>query len=110
MAASAGEAASAKRVKVQVSFSNLLCGIAGSTGEEVFLPPGATVSDLVRLLGDMYGDDFRSFLWAEPEKLRSLINIYVNRQTIKHLDGLQTQLPDQSDVLVFFEVRAFGGG
>ena len=67
---------------------------------------GETVADLVQNLETSH-PGLRDRLLDEGGELRRFVNIYVNEEDIRFLDGLKTALKDRDDVSI---VPAIAGG
>jgi len=89
---------------VKVRIPTPLQRITGGAGE--ISGAGATIKDLI---GDLNGKypGLAERLYDEEGKLRRFINIYVNEEDIRFLDGESTKLKDGDDVSV---IPAIAGG
>lgn len=52
---------------------------------------GATVGEALRSLAEQY-PDFKTNLYNEDDDLRQFVNIYLNDEDIRYLDGEDTEL------------------
>jgi len=89
---------------VKVRIPTPLQKITGGAGE--IEGEGSSVKDVIDNLESKYGG-FRERLYDEEGKLRRFINIYVNEEDIRFLDGENTTLNDGDDVSV---IPAIAGG
>ena len=67
---------------------------------------GATVGELVTALTDQY-PSLRSQLLTDEGSLNRFVNVYVNGQDVRYLDGLATAVADRDEVRL---LPAMAGG
>jgi adenylyltransferase/sulfurtransferase len=67
---------------------------------------GSTAGEAIKALADAY-PDLKAHLFAEDGQLRSFINLFVGGVNINSLQGLDTPVPDNGEVMV---VPAIAGG
>jgi len=67
---------------------------------------GATVGDLVTALTDQY-PSLRSQLLTDEGSLNRFVNVYVNGQDVRYLDGLATAVGERDEVRL---LPAMAGG
>jgi adenylyltransferase/sulfurtransferase len=67
---------------------------------------GSTAGEVIKALADVY-PDLKAHLFAEDGQLRSFINLFVGGVNINNLQGLDTPVPDNGEVMV---VPAIAGG
>ncbi len=67
---------------------------------------GGTVGELLRQLTARH-EGLRKHLYTDDGKLRSFVNVYVNDEDIRFLDGLETQVEDGDEVTI---LPAVAGG
>ena len=78
-----------------------------STGGEKEVPvDGSTVGDALRSLADKHPDTQRQ-LFGEDGQLNRYVNVYLNDEDVRVLDGLDTPAGD-SDTLVILPAMAGG--
>ena len=65
-----------------------------------------TVKELIERLEDRY-PGFQSKVCDDSGQLRRFINVYVDGEDVRFLDGLSTQVPDGAEVSI---VPAIAGG
>jgi MoaD family protein len=75
-------------------------------GESLAKVDGSTVGEVLDALYDRYGE-LRSRI-AEDGGLRRFVNVYVDGEDIRFLDGLDTQVQDGNEVTILPAVA--GGG
>jgi MoaD family protein len=68
---------------------------------------GASVGDVLRALADEYPDT-KPQLFADDGALNRYVNVYLNDEDVRVLDGLETSVSD-SDTLVILPAMAGGG-
>jgi MoaD family protein len=67
---------------------------------------GSTVGELVAALADQY-PALRGQLFADGGELNRFVNVYVNGQDVRYLDGLKTAVGDRDEVRI---LPAMAGG
>jgi sulfur-carrier protein len=67
---------------------------------------GENVTEVVASLVSTYGD-LKTHLFTNEGKLRSFVNIYLNEEDIRHLDGLNTKTSANDKILL---VPSIAGG
>ena len=73
--------------------------------DEVELP-GATVGDVLDDLTARY-PDLRRQLYTDDDRLRNFVNVYLNDEDVRVLQGLDTSVSD-SDTIVILPAMAGG--
>lgn len=96
--------------RVKVRYMGLARNTTGIPGEEVVLPEGSTVRDLLVLLQQRHGDNFTYSLFTPGGQLRPLTRVYVDEQEIEQLKGLDSLLGPEPEVSILIEVYPSGGG
>ncbi len=86
--------------KVKIIYYGMIRHKIGHQEEEVNLSDEATVRDLVHLLAEKYGDEFRDNCLTSDLELKPLARIHLNGRDINEIDGLDTWLDDNSEVFV----------
>lgn len=95
---------------MKVAYMGLLRNALGIGEEEVELPSGSRVSDLLSLLEKRHGEAFRNSVFAGSSKLRPLVRIFVGERSIDDLDGTNTRLEPGDGVYVLLLDHSLGGG
>jgi len=67
---------------------------------------GSTAGEVIKALADVY-PDLKAHLFADDGQLRSFINLFVGGVNINNMQGLDTPVPDNGEVMV---VPAIAGG
>ena len=93
---------------VRVTFMGELPAITGGHSLQVDLPTGATVGELLAMLSDKYGDQFRFRVFSTPTTLHKTMLIFVDGEHIKERGGLAATL-GSGDVEVYM-LPMIGGG
>jgi molybdopterin synthase sulfur carrier subunit len=79
---------------------------AQTGGEAELETPGATVGDALRSLAEVYPGT-RSQLFADGGDLNRYVNVYLNDEDVRVLDGLDTAVADSDTVVI---LPAMAGG
>jgi molybdopterin synthase sulfur carrier subunit len=91
---------------VEVKFFTRLREITGKKVEKIQLQNKITVNGLIRLLGDIYGEKFREYIY-DKEEVQDYLSILVNGKNTNKLLGLDTKL-QEGDVMAI--LPPVGGG
>lgn len=94
-------------MKVTVKFFTSLREIVGKAKEEIELSGVVTVGELLRRLGERYGDGFVRYVYDERGVVRGHLSFLVNGEGVAARRGLRTRLRD-NDVLAI--LPPVGGG
>ncbi len=94
-------------MEVGVKYYAMLRDATGRKTEEVELPEGSKVSDLLKRLTDLYGDAFRRHIYDGEGRLKLFLSYMLNGVNIHSLRGFDTELKD-GDVLAM--LPPVGGG
>lgn len=93
--------------KVEVKFYAMLRETTGTKKEVITFEAKASVGDLINLLVERYGDEFRRYIYDHGKLIRDYISLMLNGININSLEGLDTLLRD-GDVLAI--LPPVGGG
>jgi len=81
--------------------------LRGQTGGEAELAtPGSTVGDVLGSVADTYPGT-RSQLFADGGELNRYVNVYLNDEDVRVLDGLETPVSEADTVVI---LPAMAGG
>ena len=93
---------------IRVTFMGELPAITGRHKLQVDLPQSATIGELLSILSDEFGDQFRCRVFSTPTKLHQTMLIFVDGEDIKQRGGLAATL-GTGDVEVFMLPMIEGG-
>jgi molybdopterin converting factor small subunit len=79
---------------------------ASAGGNKQLDLPGASVGDLVTALVEQY-PSLRGQLLTDDGELNRFVNVYVNGQDVRYLDGLKTTVGERDEVRL---LPAMAGG
>ncbi len=79
-------------VNVKVLFTGPAEQLAGCHQELITLPEGSTLRELLRLLSERHGSDFRDHVFVDGETLSGEILILIDGLNALGLGGLETPL------------------
>jgi molybdopterin synthase sulfur carrier subunit len=94
-------------VIVKVRYYAMLSDVAGKREEDIELPEGSTVLDLVHYLIEKFGLRLRNYVYDEEGQLLNYMKFNVNGVNILSLEGFETLLDDDDVVQV---IPPIGGG
>ncbi|MFQ5826269.1 MAG: MoaD/ThiS family protein [Dehalococcoidia bacterium] len=95
---------------VKVRYVGLVQNVLGKRQDELSLGKSTTVGELLQLLVENYGAEFRHSVLRTTGGLRPSVTIQVGDRDIKELEGLDTQLPTGSEVTLFITGHPDPGG
>jgi molybdopterin synthase sulfur carrier subunit len=96
------------KMKITVKFFASLREISGKKEEVINLDDGSLVKDLVKILIDKYGPEFKYYVYDEgKDSLKQDIQFLLNGRNVLTLDGLKTRLQDGDQIAILPPV---GGG
>jgi sulfur-carrier protein len=75
-------------------------------GETEVETPGATVGEVLRSLAEAHPGT-RSQLFSDADELNRYVNVYLNDEDVRVLDGLDTTVSDSDTVVI---LPAMAGG
>lgn len=94
-------------MRVQIRYYAMARDAAGKRDEDVTLPEGSTVLDLVNVLIRLYGPAFKGLVYDDGGRLLDYLMFSVNDVDIMGLEGFETTLRDGDTVRV---MPPIGGG
>lgn len=96
--------------RVKVAYMGLVRNALGISNEEIDLPPGSRVSDLLAALEARHGETFRYSVFSSNGQLRTLVRVFIAERNIDDLDGLNTVLDTGGGVYILLLDHSLGGG
>ena len=66
-----------------------------------------TLRETLKHLKELFGDQFNELILDETGNIRPFINIFVNKKNVNQLQGLDTEIGDEDEVLI---IPAVAGG
>lgn len=94
-------------VEIEVKYYAMLREIAGKKAERLSLLPKSSVMDLINLLVERYGDEFKRYIYDAENQVRRYLSYMLNGFNINSLDGFDTMLKDGD---MFSLLPPVGGG
>ena len=73
----------------------------------ISLPRKNSVRDLIAILVERYGDNFKEFMLSPENRLQKYVVVLVNGRGVGILNGLETMLREGDSILI---MPAVGGG
>ena len=94
-------------MKVEVKFFTSLREITGKKVDEIQLQNTITVDELLILLSEKYGKNFREYIYNKKGDVQEFLSFLVNGKNINVLQGFDTKLKQGDTVAILPPV---GGG
>ena len=95
---------------VKVRYVGLIENVMGNRQEELNIDSNITVGELLNLLSEKHGAEFRHCVLRSTGELRPSVTIHISGRDIKELDGLNTRLPPDSEVTLVITGHPDPGG
>ena len=96
--------------RVNVSYLGLVRNVIGCQEEEIGIPPGTTVGELLARLAERHGEPFRLSVFNRNGGLRPTVLVCVNDCDVAELGGFQTRLESAERISVVVGVYPPEGG
>ena len=96
--------------KVKVTYYGLLQHIVGNRENEYHVSDNTTVRDLLHLLVERYGNEFKANILTPDWQLHPLTVIQLNDHNINEIDGLNTMLMNNSELSIAVLAYLVSGG
>ena len=97
--------------KVKVSYYGMILQkVSGAHEEEVYLSGETTARDLLKILAEKHGDEFRESILTPDGQLRTAAIVQYNGRDINEIDGLDTKLGDNSELSIMLIAYMVTGG
>jgi molybdopterin synthase sulfur carrier subunit len=90
---------------VKIRFPSAMQPVTKAKEKEIHLE-GGTVRDVFQCLVKEFGQAFENRIF-EGENIRRFINVFVNGEDIRHLQGLETRIKDSDEISI---LPAVSGG
>ncbi|MCJ7721179.1 MoaD family protein [Candidatus Bathyarchaeota archaeon] len=94
-------------MKVEVKFFTSLREITGKKVDEIQLQNTVTVNELVTLLSEKYGKNFREYIYNKKGDVQEFLSFLVNGKNINIMQGFDTKLQEGNVVAI---LPPIGGG
>jgi len=94
-------------MKVEVKFFTSLREITGKKVDEIQLQNTITVDELLILLSEKYGKNFREYIYNNKGEVQGFLSFLVNGKNINIMQGFNTKLQENDIVAILPPV---GGG
>lgn len=100
----------AKSPEVEIRYLGLAKLVAGSEKDVVPWPGEGTIKELLDVLCDRYGREFRSSIFTMKGTLQNCVRIEVDGADIDDLQGLQTSFLPSAKIKFIVTVPSLAGG
>ena len=94
-------------MKVEVKFFTSLREITGKKVDEIQLQNTVTINELVTLLSEKYGKNFREYIYNKKGDVQEFLSFLVNGKNINIMQGFDTKLQEGNVVAI---LPPIGGG
>ncbi|MFC1486191.1 ubiquitin-like small modifier protein 1 [Thermoproteota archaeon] len=94
-------------MKVEVRFFTSLREITGYKVNKILLQNSSTVEELLTLLSEKHGKNFREYIYNKKGEVRGFLSFLVNGKNINIMQGFDTKLKEDDVVAILPPV---GGG
>lgn len=94
-------------MNVEVKFFTSLREITGKKVDEIQLQNTITVDELLTLLSEKYGKNFREYIYNKKGDVQGFLSVLVNGKNINIMQGFDTELQENDVVAILPPV---GGG
>ena len=94
-------------MKVEVKFFTSLREITGKKVDKIQLQNPITVNELITLLSEKYGKNFREYIYNNKGDVQEFLSFLVNGKNINIMQGFDTKLQEDDVVAILPPV---GGG
>jgi molybdopterin synthase sulfur carrier subunit len=95
---------------LKIRYIGLLRNSLGKSEETVELPDGTTVRDLLDVLGEKYGNDFRATVLTSDGKLKPTTTLLLDGTDIEGTGGLESSLVSREQLTILALVHPPAGG
>ncbi len=92
-------------VEVRIKLSRVLANTVNNQGET--WTEGDTLGEVLNSLVQRFGGKFKRIIFDDNGEPRSFINIYVNGKDMRFIEGLETKLKKNDEILT---LPAVSGG
>lgn len=104
------KASSMESVTIKVLYFGQIKEAVSVTEESVELAEGASVRDLISVLGERHGPAFRETLFSSEDSLVPNAIILLDGANILHRDGMETRIERDGLTHILLMTSAVGGG
>ncbi len=94
-------------MNVEVKFFTSLREITGKKVDEIQLQNTVTIDELLTLLSEKYGKNFREYIYNKKGEVQGFLSFLVNGKNINIMQGFDTKLQENDVVAILPPV---GGG
>jgi molybdopterin synthase sulfur carrier subunit len=94
-------------MKVEIKFFTSLREITGKKVDQLQLQNSITIDELVTLLSEKYGKNFREYIYNKKGEMQEFLSFLVNGTNINNMQGFDTKLKNGDVIAILPPV---GGG
>jgi molybdopterin converting factor small subunit len=107
---SSSDGSTANGIKVRVLYFGLVRNVVKEAEEEIDLPPGAKVKDLLETLCRKHGEALRDALFTVEGTLTANTMLLLDGTNVHYSQGLDTVISDDQSMHVLLTTTALAGG
>lgn len=97
-------------LNIKIRYVGLVRNIFGKKEEAIDLPKQATVLDLLSILAERHGDDFRASVFSAGGNLQPLARVLLDGVDIEEIGGLNAVVRCGEQVSIVVLEHPFAGG
>ena len=97
-------------MELKILYYGLIQNSVRKREEQLTLPAGAKVGQLVDSLAEKYGEGFKNNLLDVAGGLRANVTILLDNTNVSELKGLDTEIKDVKEAALVVTIPQFGGG
>jgi MoaD family protein len=87
-------------MKVTMRFFTILKEITKKNKEELEVPSTTTLADLLHLLSQKYGHQFKNYVYAQNGQMNTHLQVLINWVNITTLNGVNTTLQEHDEIAI----------
>ena len=95
---------------IKIRYVGLIENVMGNRQEELHIDTGTTVGELLQLLSQKHGAEFRHSILRNSGELRPSVTIHLGNRDIKELESLNSRLQPDSEITLIITGHPDPGG
>ena len=94
-------------MELEIRFFTSLREITGRKIEKIQLTTPISVKQLLKILAEKYGNEFRDYIYNDNDQVRDFLSFLINGKNINNLNSFNTELNNGD---IFAIIPPVGGG